>query len=53
MNDKLKPIRDCDYTFSDAEFEDMWQLVIDSFTITGRPHNWSFEARKLALRVVG
>jgi len=42
MDDKLKPIRDCDYTFSDVEFEEMWHLLVESLTITGRPHNWAF-----------
>jgi GNAT superfamily N-acetyltransferase len=42
MNDKMESIRDCDYTFSDAEFEEMWQLLIDSYAITGKPHNWPF-----------
>jgi ribosomal protein S18 acetylase RimI-like enzyme len=42
MNDVEESIHDCNYTFSDAEFEEMWRLLIDSFTITGRPHNWSF-----------
>ena len=39
MSDKMESIRDCAYTFSDAEFEEMWQLLIDSYAITGRPHN--------------
>jgi ribosomal protein S18 acetylase RimI-like enzyme len=42
MSDKMESIRDCAYTFSDAEFEEMWQLLIDSYAITGRPHNWPF-----------
>jgi mycothiol synthase len=42
MNSEAEPIRDCDYAFSDAEFEEMWQLLIDSYAITGQPHNWPF-----------
>jgi mycothiol synthase len=42
MDDVTESIRDCDYTFGDAEFEEMWQLLIDSYAVTGRPHNWPF-----------
>ena len=42
MNTKMEPIRDCDYTFSDAEFEEMWQLLIECYSIAGKLHSWPF-----------
>ncbi|MFC1712135.1 GNAT family N-acetyltransferase [Candidatus Poribacteria bacterium] len=35
-------ICDYDYTHSDAEFEEMWELLVESYAITGKPHNWFF-----------
>jgi mycothiol synthase len=42
VNDKMESIRDCAYTFSDTEFKEMWQLLIDCYSITGKLHSWPF-----------
>ena len=33
---------DCDYTHSDAEFAEMWQLLAETNGRAGRPVNWTF-----------
>ncbi|MBN1217663.1 MAG: GNAT family N-acetyltransferase [Anaerolineae bacterium] len=35
-------VHDFAYTHNDAEFEDMWKLLITSYALTGKPHNWFF-----------
>lgn len=35
-------VRDYEYTHSDAEFKELWELLVESYTITGKPHNWFF-----------
>ena len=44
-------IRDYEYTHSDVEYKELWELLVKSYTITGkprglrqktRPHNWFF-----------
>ena len=30
-------IRDYDYTHSDAEFKELWELLVKSYAITGKP----------------
>jgi ribosomal protein S18 acetylase RimI-like enzyme len=34
-------ITDHDYTFSDAAFKEIWQFLVDSYSIAGKLHNWS------------
>jgi len=35
-------IRDYEYNHSDVEFKELWELLVKSYTITGKPHNWFF-----------
>ena len=35
-------VRDYGYTHSDAQFRELWELLVKSYAITGRPHNWLF-----------
>jgi GNAT superfamily N-acetyltransferase len=35
-------IYDCQYTHSDTEYEELWRLLVDSYALTGQPHNWFF-----------
>jgi len=34
--------RDYPYTHSDAEYQEMWELLVESYAITRKPHNWLF-----------
>jgi len=37
---KIMKIRDYEYTHSDAEFKELWELLVESYSIIGKPHNW-------------
>ncbi|MBN2500973.1 MAG: GNAT family N-acetyltransferase [Anaerolineales bacterium] len=30
------------YTHSDSQYQEMWDLLVKSYTLTGRMHNWTF-----------
>lgn len=42
MEVALLNVHDDDYTHSDAEFRELWELLVESYSITRRPHNWFF-----------
>ena len=35
-------VHDFTYNHNDAEFKDMWELLVKSYAVTGKPHNWLF-----------
>ena len=41
LKDTMK-IKDHNYTFSDNEFKEMWQLLIDSYSVASKLHSWPF-----------